>query len=220
MAWGNALKGAAGGAGTGAMFGPWGAAIGGVIGGISGALSPSNDDILGQRKSELQKKIRDIYDQRLQTGMSEIRKTVSGNLAMNKTAASRRALSLGKSGDAESFVLPGQSQITNQGAQATRQFATSNENARADANLAAEGAWAGRQIEPNVSDFLFGIGQSAFSHKQNQNLLDGMTTTQKESLAGDNASTIPNYQTGGYTVPDGGQDAYLKMIRDFQKKAK
>lgn len=171
---GNVIKGIAGGAGSGSLLGVPGAIVGGLVGGVLGLAGKSDEEIMAQRKKDLEARINKITDERIARGTADINKQTTGNLAMSNEAAARRAMSLGHTADAESFVLPGQSQVTNQGSQAMRQFLTSAENGRSDALLSAEAGFSNRPIEPNVSDFLLPIGLEAFKFKQNNDYLDTM----------------------------------------------
>jgi len=115
--WIGAGEGAISGAEAGAAFGPEGAVIGGAVGALSGILSPSADSQRRDRFNEAMAQLAATYTQEKLDLSTIIGKETDRRIARNRSSASRRALSMGRSGsDAEAMILPGQEKESEIGA--------------------------------------------------------------------------------------------------------
>ena len=164
---GGFVKGAAGGAGIGEIFGGVGAAVGAGVGGLLSLFDPSEEEIATKRKNELLKAIAQMRYQAILHGAETIGKQTTANAAAERQAAAARALSLGHSADAESFILPAVSRVNTAGSEALSRYNLGVESNFDNAEIAAQANYADRPIQPGISDYLAEIGGSALAFKQN-----------------------------------------------------
>lgn len=203
---GRFLGGAAGGAEIGAIGGPVGAAVGGVAGAILSLFGKSDEQIEAQHKNELLKRIAEIRAQAIRTGLGQLSDVTTRQAANVRQAAAQRAASLGRTGEAESFIAPGEQATMAQGSAAARQYMTDINREYGGAELRAEQDYAGRPIQPNISDYLQTIGQSAMAYKQNQDLMKIWSDYVKGGGAGKveagiGPTDVTNPLTGGTAQP-------------------
>jgi outer membrane murein-binding lipoprotein Lpp len=195
------LQGGIGGAELGfTVGGPVGAAIGGGLGFLSGLFSQSPEDQMAERKREL---LAAILDAR-RNAMREVAQETAGQMASARAAASRRALSMGRQSEAESFILPAEQQVSARGFDTSRQIGRQFDQA----TLQAETDYAGRPIQPGVGDWLMELGGAALEYKQGQDYLE--TIRNAYQLPNPNASVSdlnryfsnPSPEIQGITPPN------------------
>jgi len=177
--WGGVAGGALGGAETGASIGSIipgigtaiGAGIGAVVGAIPGLFGESEEEIQAKRKNELLKQIAAIRAQAIRTGITQLADVTTRQAANVRQAAAQRAASLGRTGQAESFIAPGEQATMAGGSAAAREYMTDVNKRFAPYEVGAEEQYANRPIQPNISDYLQRIGATAMRYKQNEDWL-------------------------------------------------
>ena len=183
--WGGVAGGALGGAETGASIGSIipgigtaiGAGIGAVVGAIPGLFGESEEEIQAKRKNELLKQIAAIRAQAIRTGITQLADVTTRQAANVRQAAAQRAASLGRTGQAESFIAPGEQATMAGGSAAAREYMTDVNKRFAPYEVGAEEQYANRPIQPNISDYLQRIGATAMRYKQNEDWLKAISGT-------------------------------------------
>ena len=181
--WGGVAGGALGGAETGASIGSIipgigtaiGAGIGAVVGAIPGLFGESEEEIRAKRKNELLKQIAAIRAQAIRTGITQLADVTTRQAANVRQAAAQRAASLGRTGQAESFIAPGEQATMAGGSAAAREYMTDVNKRFAPYEVGAEEQYANRPIQPNISDYLQRIGATAMRYKQNEDWLKAIS---------------------------------------------
>lgn len=171
----NAFRSTLSGAATGFGFGggPWGAIAGGAVGFVSSLFDKDPEEERRRRRAELLAEIAKARTARLERGTREINQGTTGAMSNAAAAAAKRAASLGRS-DVEAFLLPGQSAIAEAGSNALRGFQTETENYFDQAQLEAEFGFAGRPIEPGITDYLEELGVAGLQYKSAQDRVSAM----------------------------------------------
>ena len=198
--WTDAFRGAAGGAGLGlgltatGIGAPLGipmAAYGAAAGFLGGLLSESPEAERQRRKAELLKNI-GIYKQKsLTEGVAKINKFVTGQVKNAQQGGARRALSMGRQGEAEAFITPAVSNITERGANATENYVENTNRLYDQAALNAESDFAGRPIEPSLTDVVESLGVAGLQYDASQKRLEMM-----QKLYGGENPTYENLNVG------------------------
>lgn len=146
-----------------------------------------------ERQARMQRLLQQIAQQRASTlaaGSREIVKGTESSAGVARQAAARRAAAAGVSGaNAESYVLPGESNAYNRGTDALENFTTETNRTFDRAALNAEADFADRPIAPDASDYLMEIGSGALKFGQDREYLDAM-----------NSLNAPNPQAPGVPV--------------------
>jgi hypothetical protein len=173
---GNVASGAAQGAMIGSVIPGLGTVAGAAIGGgvqlLSSLFSRDPEEERRSRYAAYLEKVRELRTRALEdletgttTSLRRIGTQTVGLAGQDRAAAARRAIALGRSADAESFILPSQQKIYEQGSLATQNLLEGAERRRSDINqrylnaeLDAEAGFQDRPIEPTLSDTLAEIG--------------------------------------------------------------
>lgn len=160
--------------------------------GITGAgligklFSKSPEDERQERRAELRRRINELrkstlaeHTKAIQAGVERINAATQAQAVSSRQAARRRATALGFSGEAESFILPAEGQVLERGSEARRGYETTAREIGAGLNqqfdqaeLGAELDFAGRPIEPGLTDYLLEIGGAGFQFGQAQRQAD------------------------------------------------
>jgi len=162
------LGGAATGASIGSLFPGPGTAIGAVVGGLAGFLAGRSGRSPEEERQERRRQLLAQINEARRRAISDITRQTIAEMASARQAAARRALSLGRETDAESFILPAESRIAETGTEALR----ATQRLYDQELIGAEREFAGRPIEPGIGDYLAEIGSSALAFKQDQDLLN------------------------------------------------
>lgn len=197
----DAFRGAASGAATGSLFGPWGTAIGGAVGLGLSFLGKSPEEERAERRAQLLQTIAKMRKQRLERGIQQINQGTAGAMANSAAMARRRAAAEGRS-DVESLILPGQSNIASAGSQALSDFQRDTESYFDQQELGVETGFAGRPIEPGLTDVLEELGVAALQYKGSQDRIQAMKDIYGVDATGANATPKKGPTPTGYDVID------------------
>ncbi|MBU2060095.1 MAG: hypothetical protein KKB38_20485 [Gammaproteobacteria bacterium] len=211
--WTDATRGAAGGAATGAAIGSMipgvgtliGGGIGGAIGFISGLASDSPDVIRQRRKVELLKSIAGYRERSLKEGVAKINKFITGQVKNVQQGGAKRALSMGRQGEGEAFITSGVSNVLEQGSRATEGFLESTNRYYDQAELGVEQDWAGRPIEPSLTDVVEELGIAGLQYDAAQKRIAAMKqiygSGEKPSYENLNVGDVSKLQDSIDTTP-------------------
>lgn len=172
----NYLRGAGAGAAIGSAISPGiGTAIGAGLGLVASFFDKDYDpeEERRRRRTELLAEIAKARTARLERGVKEIGQNTAGLMANVAADARRRAAAEGRS-DVEALILPGQSNVAEAGSNALRGFQTDTQNYFDQAQLEVEQGWAGRPIQPGITDYLEELGVAALQYKSAQDRVSAM----------------------------------------------
>jgi hypothetical protein len=172
---GSILKGALGGGMTGfAAAGPWGL-LGAIPGAILGGLEKSDEEILQERLDRFLLKLREKKAKTLTEGKEAIGQQIGTAVGTVKAGAARKAAGTGRIADVESYTLPGEQMVYQQGSQVLKDFLLQTNRAFDAAELEAELGFAQRPLQTPVADYLLGMGEGAMNIKQSQDIINILT---------------------------------------------
>ena len=151
--WFGAGEGAITGAEAGSFAGPVGTVIGGTAGAIAGFFSPSADEQSKSRFDAAMKELTDRYNAEQLNLSTIIGKETARQQSRSRQSASRRALSMGRTGsDAEAMIAPGVEKAGEAGANSLEQgiFGLTNQYNQQANQLAS--TYAQRPLNPTALD--------------------------------------------------------------------
>jgi hypothetical protein len=168
------LSGAAGGAGIGAAIMPGiGTAIGAGLGAVYGAFASDPEEERAKRKQELLASIAQYRTQALQRGVATINAATTQQMSNVRAGASRRMASLGKTGDAEAFIAPGQQQVATAGSNSLEGFVNSTNQQYDQAELGVSEDWAARPMA-DLTGTVEALGVAGLQYKGAQERIQAM----------------------------------------------
>jgi hypothetical protein len=172
---GQIVRGTGGAALTGfAIGGPPGAIVGGALGALASILEGSPEQERQQRWRQYQEDIARFSHAERAGGWERIAKLISGQTASGRKAALARAKAAGRADEAESYILPVESNIAAQGARALEAH---EQNVGAFYNRAlAMGAldFANRPIEAPASETMWTLGTGAANYMLDKEMIDAL----------------------------------------------
>lgn len=171
---GNFLSGAAGGAGVGMMFGGIGAPVGALVGGLASLFGSSAEEKRKARLEDQMKFINGLRSASLSRGFTEIGKDVQRNISSARQAATRRAMALGRGGDAETLIAPAEGRALESGGRAITDFMLGTQKQFDSAALSAQSEFAGSPIEPSTGEYLLTVGKGVAQYAQNQDYIKAL----------------------------------------------
>lgn len=191
-----------------AVGGPVGAVIGGGLGVISGLLSDSPEQTRQKRMGELLGQIAALKTKTINEGMQRLGKQTAGTLANVRAAAIRRARAAGDT-NTEAYTNPVESNVADAGSRAGESFLNDTTRSFDQATLNAQMDFAGRPIEPNLSDYLTEIGGAATQY--------GLAKQRNDLIQQHIDKTSPGNQgaTAGFSTSDGVTGSSPVMVPDF-----
>lgn len=157
---------------------PWSIGIG-AFGAIPGLFEKDMEQVQAERRAQLQQEIGALYDRRLKRGTRLIGEQAAAASGIARTAAAARAMASGHASDAESYVATAEERALAAGANALRGFTEQTEEGRDRALEQIEFDWAGRPIQPGVSDTLATLGEGVSRFMQDRNYIKAIAGLSK-----------------------------------------
>lgn len=193
-----------------------GALIGGGIGFLSSYFSKDPEQERQERMRRYLESIRRLRGEAITRFTSELGGQEQRLLAEGQQGAGRRATALGRSADAESFLLPVRGQILRETSAARERGLRQIEDDYGRAELSAEEGFADRPIQPSVSDYLMEIGGQALNFSLGQQAISAQKSfddrfmseieVMRKALTRRDQNAAMDFSGGSFNLPSYGRN--------------